>query len=141
MKLSQNMDTKFNLQVSPLIDIVFLLLVYFMVTAVLIKKEADIAFSLPMPGSIPIDLPVEVLVEIAADGAIEVEGMRFSKDDRSLNELVTQIAGLKKIAASQQSEFSVNILPHKETLHRRVIDVMDACTAAGADRLAFSKSI
>ena len=112
-----------------------------MVSASLIKKEADIAFSLPAPGPVTIDMPVEVLVEIAADGAIEVEGMRFSGDDRPLNELVTQITGQKEIAASQQSEFFVSIMPHKEALHRRVIDVMDACAAAGVDRLSFSRSI
>lgn len=141
MELSHCADTKLDFQISPLIDIVFLLLIYFMVTASLIKKEADIVFSLPTPGSVQIDMPVEVRVEIAADGAIEVEGMRFSREDRSLNELVTQMAGLKKIAASQQSEFFVNIMPHKESLHRRVIDVMDACTAAGVDRLIFGQSI
>jgi len=141
MKLSRNMDTKLDLQVSPLIDIVFLLIIYFMVTASLIKKEADIGFMLPMDPGPKISTPVEVLVEIAADGTIEVEGMRFSKDDQSLNELVMQIAGLKEIAASQQSEFFVSIAPHKEALHRRVIDVMDACSAAGVDQLSFSKSI
>ena len=141
MKLSHYMDTKLDFQVSPLIDIVFLLLIYFMVTASLIKKEGDVAFSLPTPGPVPIHMPVEVLVEIAADGAIEVEGMRFSRDDRSLDELVTQIAGLKAIAASQQSEFFVNITPHKKALHRRVIDVMDACTAAGVEKLSFGRSI
>jgi len=141
MELSHCADTKLDFQISPLIDIVFLLLIYFMVTASLIKKESDIVFSLPTPGSVQIDMPVEVRVEIAADGAIEVEGMRFSREDRSLNELVTQMAGLKKIAVSQQAEFFVNIMPHKESLHRRVIDVMDACTAAGVDRLIFGQSI
>ncbi|RKX37273.1 MAG: hypothetical protein DRP64_17460 [Verrucomicrobia bacterium] len=141
MKLSHYMDTKLDFQVSPLIDIVFLLLIYFMVTASLVKKEADVAFSLPTPGPVEIRMPVEVRVEIAADGAIEVEGMRFSRDDRSLNELVTQIAGLKEIAAAQQSEFFVNITPHKKALHRRVIDVMDACSAAGVDQLNFGRSI
>ena len=141
MKLSRYIDTKLDLQVSPLIDVVFLLIIYFMVTASLVKKEGDIAFILPIPGPVEIRTPVEVLVEIAADGAVEVEGMRFSKDDQSLNELVKQVAGLKQIAASQQSEFFVNIMPHKEALHRRVIDVMDACAEAGVKKLNFSRSI
>lgn len=141
MKLNPHIDAKLDFQISPLIDIVFLLLIYFMVTASLVKKEGDISFSLPTPGSVALDIPIEVLVEITADGAIEVEGMRFSKNDRSLRDLVTQIVGLREIATSQQSEFFVNIMPHKETLHRRVIDVMNACSAAGVDRLNFSRSI
>ncbi|MEN7973609.1 MAG: biopolymer transporter ExbD [Verrucomicrobiota bacterium] len=141
MKLSRNVDAKLDLQVSPLIDVVFLLIIYFMVAASLIRKEADIGFMLPMPSPEPIRIPVEVLVEIAPDGAVEVEGMRFSKDDHSLNELAKQIAGLRKMAALQQSEFFVSIAPHNEALHRRVIDVMDACSAAGVEKLGFSKSI
>ena len=40
-------DVKLELQIAPLIDVVFLLLIYFMVTAALIKKEGDISFMLP----------------------------------------------------------------------------------------------
>ncbi len=40
-------DAKLELQIAPLIDVVFLLLIYFMVTASLIKKEADLSFMLP----------------------------------------------------------------------------------------------
>jgi len=138
---SHHMYAKLDFQVSSLIDIVFLLLIYFMVTAALIKKEADISFTLPGLGAAEIGMPVEVCVEIAADGAIELEGLHFSGEDRSLDGLVEQIAGLKKMATSQHSGFFVNIAPHEEALHWRIIDVMDACAAAGVDRLAFGKSI
>jgi len=140
-KTSRHMDAKLDFQISPLIDIVFLLLIYFMVTASLIKKEGDVAFTLPSPGPVEIGMPVEVRVEIAADGTIELDGLRFSGEDRSLDGLVAQIAGLKKMAASQRSGFFVNITPNEEALHWRIVDVMDACAAAGVDRLAFGKSI
>ena len=141
MKLRRYMDTKLAFQVSPLVDIVVLLRIYFLVTSSLIKKEAALAFSLPPTGQIVNDLPVEVRVEIAADGTVELEGIRFPGNDRALNDLVAQISGLKNLATSQQSKFYVSIMPHKDTLHRRVIDVMDACAAAGVNHLAFSKSM
>ena len=55
-----------ELQIAPLIDVVFLLLIYFMVTASLIKKEGDIFFVLPatVAQDEMIDLPVEVIIEI-----------------------------------------------------------------------------
>ena len=40
-------EAKLELQIAPLIDVVFLLLIYFMVTASLVKKEADVEFLLP----------------------------------------------------------------------------------------------
>ena len=141
MKLGRNINTKLDFQVSPLIDVVFLLLIYFMVAASLIKKEAALSFSLPACWQHAPSHPIEVQIAIAADGTIEAEGVCFPGNDRSLNTLVTQISGLKTLAASQRSLFFVNIMPHKETRHQRVIDVMDACAAAGVNHLAFSKSM
>lgn len=136
-------DAKLELQVAPLIDVVFLLLIYFMVTASLIKKEGDISFMLPanVAADEMVDIPVEVLIEITADGTVQVEGMRFARDDYALNDLVMQIRGLQAIAKSQRSPFFVNLLPHQDALHRRIIDVMDACAAAGVNSLTFSKSM
>ena len=90
MNLNQNIDEdKFEIQIAPLIDVVFLLLIYFMVTTTLIKKEADIGFILPANISVEEmkDIPVEALIEIQRDGTIEIEGMRFSNDDKDLNDL------------------------------------------------------
>jgi biopolymer transport protein ExbD len=136
-------DSSLKLDMSSLIDVVFLLLIYFLVTASLIKKEADIGFMLPANVAVEDmqEIPVEVLIEITADGTIQVEGMRFSYDDRRLDDLVVQVAGLKEIAKSQSSPFFVNVLPHSDALHRRIIDVMDACAAAGVSSLTFSKSM
>ena len=136
-------DVKLELQIAPLIDVVFLLLIYFMVTAQLIRKEGDISFILPVniQSEKAVSVPVEVLIRIEADGTVELEGMQFSPIDSQLNDLVLQVQGLKHIAASQQSLFFVNILPHRNALHRRIIDVMDACHAAGVKSLTFSKAM
>jgi hypothetical protein len=67
--------------------------------------------------------------------------MQFPQEDEILGELVNQVRGLKQIAASQKSPFFVNILPHRNALHKRIIDVMDACAAAKVDSLTFSKSL
>ncbi len=141
MKLTRSFDTKLDLPISPLIDVVFLLLIYFMVTASLIRKEADLGFTLPTPGPVAMDMPVELYVEIAADGTVLMDGMHFSKDDRALSGFADRVKGLRKMAAAQQSEFFVNIVPNDNTLHGRVVDVMDACAEAGVKNLGFSESI
>ena len=63
-----------------------------MLTTTLIKK-ADIRFILPANISVEEmkDIPVEALIEIQRDGTIEIEGMRFSNDDRDLNDLVNRL--------------------------------------------------
>lgn len=136
-------DAKMELQIAPLIDVVFLLLIYFMVTASLIKKEGNISFVLPanIPAEEIVNVPVELLIEITPDGVVEAEGLRYAANDIRLTDLVTQVVALREVAKSQQSVFSVNVLPSGDTLHDRVIDVMDSCAAAGVTNLSFSKSM
>lgn len=137
--VTDNLDIK--LQVASLIDVVFLLLVYFMVTASLIRREGDISFLIPTPGEVILkDVPVEAFIEIHSDGSVRLDGMHFSRADRSLPELITQVSGLRRIAASQGSEFHVNLLPSEDALHERIIDVMDVCAKAGVENLGFSNS-
>ena len=136
-------EVKMDLQISPLIDVVFLLLIYFIVTTELIKKEADVQFMLPAkaePQVMP-TLPVEVVVMISKDGAVEVSGVRYASNDEELLGLVTQMQRLQAMAKSQRERFFVNLLPDKEALHSRIIDVMDACAEAEVENLSFSKSI
>ena len=73
-------DTKMELQIAPLIDVVFLLLIYFMVTASLIKKEGDISFILPakVDGMPPEELPIEAQIFISAEGMVAVDGLEES---------------------------------------------------------------
>lgn len=144
MKLNKNLEeVKLNLEVSSLIDVVFLLLIYFIVTMELIRKEGDISFMLPAQSQpqVMISLPVEVVILISADGTVTVDGITFSDQDTELADLASQIKGLRAVALSQKSTFFVNLLPHKETLHHRIVNVMDACAAAGVKNLSFSKSM
>ena len=141
MKLSgKGTDVNMKLQIASLIDIVFLLLIYFMVTASLVRKEADVGFALPAPGPLA-DNPVEVVIQIQKDGSIQMDGLQFADNQTSTQQLVSQIRGLRMMARNQGSEFFVNLLPDGDAVHRRVIDAMEACSAAGVDALTFSKSI
>ena len=98
MNLNQNIDEdKFEIQIKSLIDVVFLFAYLFMVTTTLIKKEADIGFICPVNISVEEmkDIP-RLALEIQRDGTIEIEGMRFSNDDRDLNDLVITLKGIKR---------------------------------------------
>lgn len=144
MKLLDNiMNKKAELQIAPLIDVVFLLLIYFMVTASLIKKEADLSFMLPaqVQSTEPITLPIEVLIEVSDVGDIMIEGMVFGKDEDNLNDLISELVTLKEAAASSSSELIVNIMPNDKALHGRVVKVMDACAAANVKNMSFSMTM
>lgn len=133
-------DEKVQLQIAPLIDVVFLLLIYFMVTASLVKKEADIAFLLPaqVTQSDPIDLPIEVIIEIGANGNVVVEGMVYRSSDRELNTLATRLVQLRQAAGSSGSSLVITITPNKAVLHHRIVEVMNACAVAEVKNISFN---
>ena len=134
-------DAKLELQIAPLIDVVFLLLIYFMVTAQIIRKEGDIPFTLPadVPPIDMIDIPIEARIKINPDDSVMLEGMSFSATDRKLEGLISQIVGLRSMAEAQHSPFFVTLDPDQETKHGRIIDVMDACAEADVKNLTFAK--
>ena len=141
--LDDMMNKKAELQIAPLIDVVFLLLIYFMVTASLIKKEADLGFMLPAKVDVPesLKIPIEVLIEVSEDGNILIEGMIFGEDENNLDDLIGQLLSLKEAADTSGSELIVNILPEDKALHGRIIDVMDACAAADVKNMSFSMTM
>ena len=144
MKLLEDlMNKKAELEIAPLIDVVFLLLIYFMVTASLIKKEADLSFMLPAKVDVPesLDLPIEVLIEVSELGDIIINGMVFAKDQNNMDDLIGQLLSLKEAADSSGSELIVNIMPADKALHGRIIRVMDACAAADVKNMSFSMSM
>lgn len=144
MKLLEDlMKKKTEMQITPLIDVVFLLLIYFMVTASLIKKEADLSFMLPVKVDTPdpITLPIEVLIEVSEEGDILINGMVFGRESSNLDDLIGQLASYKEAADSSRSDLIVNILPDDKAVHGRIVKVMDACAAAKVDNMSFSMSM
>ena len=144
MKLIDEMiNKKAELQIAPLIDVVFLLLIYFMVTASLIKKEADLGFMLPAKVDVPeaLDIPIEVLIEVSELGDILIEGMVFGKNESNLDDLIGQLLSLKEAADSSGSELIVNILPAVIAVPGRIINVMDECAAANVKNMSFSMTM
>ncbi|MCF7848388.1 MAG: biopolymer transporter ExbD [Kiritimatiellales bacterium] len=143
MKFEDLINKKAELQIAPLIDVVFLLLIYFMVTASLIKKEADLSFLLPaeVNQTQPIDLPIEVLIEIRQEGDIVIEGMVFERNDFELDALILHLMTLREAAESSMSEMIVSIMPDDTALHGRIVQVMDACAAADVKNLSFSMTL
>ena len=141
--LNDLMNKKAELQMAPLIDVVFLLLIYFMVTASLIKKEADLSFMLPAKVDVskPIDLPIEVLIEVSELGEIIINGMIFGENDKNLDDLIGQLLTIKEAADSSKSELIVSILPDDKAVHGRIVNVMDACHAAKVKNMSFSTSM
>ena len=125
-------DGEFGFQIAPMLDILFVLLLFFMVSAGAQKHEASLTTQLPGIGNPGGDVPVEVGID--ADGQVNVSGSPVdSPTDPALPELVGRLTGIIQSDAAHP----IVVTPARSTRHQRVVDVLNACAAAKVKNLAF----
>lgn len=132
---------KVELAIAPLIDVVFLLLIYFMVTSTIQKPEADLGISLPgvIQQSKPVAMPDEQIIEVLDNQDVMLNGARYGKrGDRELKELVGTLNRYRAASLAAGVKALITIDGGDEVPHERVIDVMNACAAAGINNVSFS---
>lgn len=116
-----------QLDMTPMVDVTFLLLIFFMVTASFVLQKS-LAVSPPEAnGSVAglnDDLLAEESIRVEIDGSntIRVEGSAVETHDEVL-------AAIRQEMASQ-ARTSLLVATHPESLHGRTIRVLDAAQAA-----------
>ena len=93
-QFKQRADEAGGVPIAPMIDVVFLLLIYFMVSSTLEQQEADLSFQLPgtVEQTEPLDLPDEQIIEIRPDGQVVVNDYPYDDPGASqLNELASML--------------------------------------------------
>ena len=118
---------------TPMIDVVFLLLIFFMVTTTFLDPERAIDIELPtaQSGTEPRTPPDEVIVNVEEDGSIVIDGRRLVFDD-----LVRELKGV----ALHNAATPITIRGHRRAQHQAIVRVMDACGVAGLSNLAVGTS-
>ncbi|OGV67762.1 MAG: hypothetical protein A3K19_15680 [Lentisphaerae bacterium RIFOXYB12_FULL_65_16] len=132
------------LNVASLIDMTFLLLVYFMATCSLNKSEGDLGIRLPgaLAQAQTVDLPDEQIIEITETGRLFLNGREFdSAVSQDLPELYSTLTRYKMASEASHTEAMVTIAAHDLAKHQRVIDVMNCCAGAGIINVTFSASV
>ena len=140
-RLRKKPQDKPEIPIAPLIDAVFLLLIYFMVTSSLEKQEADISFELP--GTVeqeePLELPDEQIIEIREDGQIVVNEYNYDAPGaKHLIQLQAMLTRLQEASVANKTTTQVTIAPDQKTKHSIIIRVMDAVSAAGITGVNFA---
>jgi biopolymer transport protein TolR len=118
-------ELKAEINVTPLVDVVLVLLIVFMVMTPLLKQE------------VPIDLPIadtaqgadpstQVTVSLAADGRRLVNGVELPPGD-----LVSHLVAVY----ADRPDKTIFLEADRNLPHGQVVDLMDDCRAAGVSRI------
>ncbi|MEM1059539.1 MAG: biopolymer transporter ExbD [Verrucomicrobiota bacterium] len=133
---SGGQDGEVGMQIAPLLDVLFVLLLFFMVNAGLQQKEAELPITLPGPTEpvYGIDLKTPVRLSVLSDGRVLWEDAPIAPStDRQLAALTAKLAELIR----DHDDQPIIIAPEAETRHQRVIDVLAAAHQANVKNLAF----
>ena len=125
MDFSGRPRTKQELNVAPLIDVVFLLLIFFMLASTFLKPEA---IDLMLEGSSTGGNAAEEMlnIEVVVDGTIRLNGLRLSMLQLE-TELISRIQG--------DETRPVTIKAAAEVPVQTLVSIMDRVRAAGTNNL------
>ena len=117
-----------GINVTPMVDILLVLLVIVFVTAQMTANEG-VDLDLPQAATAG-EVQVVLSVVVPKDGPLQVNGTQLHEDDELLAQTQAQIRA--------HLEISVLIAADGGTPHRRVLKVMDLLRQAGAQKIAFA---
>lgn len=122
-----------ELDISSLIDVSFLLLIYFLVTSTLQPKEVDLGIQLPAdnPSSNPVKLE-PLTIKIDKEGAIFVgeQAVEAAGSAPEVPALVSNVTRYAEICRSTETEPVVVVAADDEAKQQRFIDVVNALASA-----------
>jgi len=118
-----------NLEMTPMIDVVFQLIIFFIVT-INLEQRINEDIKLPDgPNSYKIEsMPNTMVIEVSERGWLSMHGVPLSKQD--MKSMITA-------RSARIGEFPVLIRGDSRTEHRYIRSVMDMCAEAGIWRLNF----
>jgi biopolymer transport protein ExbD len=115
-------DDKVDINMGPLIDMVFLLLIFFVVTTSFVK-EAGIDVQKSTAATAEVKERGNIMIGLTADGEVYMEGKKV--DVRAIRPLIER-------ALAEDPESAVVIIADKQSETGAVVKVMDQCRLAGA---------
>lgn len=141
--LDDLINEKTELQIAPLIDVVFLLLIYFMVTSSLKRSEADLSMSLPsaVAQTEELKMPDEQIIEVLANGYIVLNEREYTDPAKAdLADLENTLTRYREACALMSTPAMITIAAEDDSRHERVIDVLNACAGAKITSVTFGSA-
>lgn len=131
MKFRTKEIEQVDVNITPLIDIVFILLIFFMVSTTF-KQEFEVGLELPEASSNNMQRDKSIEITINANGEFFVNRKQLVN-----TQVVTIKRALEKIAGEARN-FPIVISADAQATHQSVIAAMDAVRQLGFSKLNFS---
>ena len=127
-------------QIAPMIDVIFILILFFMCSAGAVKTENHLASSLPgtAQSDAPVEIPDEQLIQITNAGQVLLNDRAYdASGSHQMPELRATLKRFLESSKANKTEAMVTIAPEAYANYQRVIDVMNACAGAQIKNVSF----
>jgi biopolymer transport protein ExbD len=142
MRLELNpSEGNLGFQIAPMIDVVFVIMLFFMVMAGAVKIENELNTQLPGTAetSSSTDFVDEQIITISDTGEISLNDEPFdSAASKDLPKLKGTLMRLKQNADAAKTPAVVTIISDTQAKYSRTIDVLDALAVAKIDNVTFT---
>jgi len=128
-------------QIAPMIDVVFVIMLFFMVMASSVRVEKELNTKLPgtTETSSAVEFNDEQLVGIAENGEITLNDDPVdSPESKDLPVFTNTLKRLKQSSDAAKSPVVLTIVSELNAPYQRTIDVLNACAAAKIDNVTFT---
>jgi biopolymer transport protein ExbD len=133
-------------QIAPMIDVVFVIMLFFMVMANSVKVEYELKTALPgvaQTTNEEVVLPDEVTIQISEDDLVTMNEEVYDADApphlfKKLPTLTDSLTRLKKDADDRGSKVLVTLVTEEQAKYGRIIDVMNALAVAKISNVTFT---
>jgi biopolymer transport protein ExbD len=134
MRIHSEAEGNLEFQIAPMVDVIFILILFFMCSAGATKVENEL--SLRLPGRLSQDQPLRMLdeqiIEIEESGQIVLNDLQMEA-----SALRATLQRYKTMSDDSKSATVITILTAKNTKYQRVIDVLNECAAARIESVTF----
>ncbi len=132
MKTNLHTERKVRIEMLPLIDIVFLLLVFFIYAMLSMAVHRGLPVLLPSSDTAKIDKHLVLSITAKSDGAIYVD-----KEQVSLKSLAEAL----KIKTQADKESGVLVFADRSLSYQRLFRVLDQIRIAGLSRISLQAEV
>ena len=123
----QQADSQLAIEMTPMIDMVFLLLIFFLVATTFHQEEREMQIALPIASSAgPISMTLrELVVNVDESGRMIIAGREVSSED--LLQMITD-------AVAVNAEQKVTVRGDRRVAYEAVVRVLDICKIGGVQQ-------
>ncbi len=127
-------------QIAPMIDVVFVIMLFFMVMAGAVKVEHELKIALPSHSGTPeVKTLDELTIAITEDGTVTMNEEEFdTPSDKKLPRLTSDLIKLKKDADARGDKVLITLQTEEQTKYERIIDVLNSLAQAQIANITFT---